>query len=308
MKITIASEEQWHSLRAKNVGGSEVGALFGVSPFITAYSLWHEKAGKVPPEFVKENERMRWGKLLEPLIGQEMGRKLNWKITPARHYITHDTVAGMGCSLDFDVVDHEWGPGIVETKVVFDYSDYMRDWSDDRAPPSYELQMQHQLACTGYSWGAIVLFCAQTGTLQPALIRRPNEKATAAILEKVVEFWDTIRAGTPPSATGTDREAAIVRELYPAREPKKVVTIADPALAEAASLYIWAAEQLPGITREKDTRKTQIIAAAKDAEILKVPGYDIYIKQSKSKAITLDVRQVDNGVVADPALSTLTAA
>lgn len=304
--INIQNEAEWHALRAKNIGGSEVAALFGLSPYLTAYTLWSEKAGKVASTF-EENDRTRWGKMLEPLLAAEIGRKLDWKLTPSKVYHLHPTVAGMGATLDFDVQDHQWGPGIVETKVVFDYSDYKRDWSDERAPPNYELQVQHQLACTGMEWCAIVVWVAQTATLMPALIRRPNKDVIAQIEDRVSGFWKSIKADTPPDPTGTDTELGIMRHLWPAREPKKIIEVPDDALTNACQQYLHASEQIPGFEREKMASKVKIMHAAGDAELLRVPGYDVNIKQNVKGSITIKVSPSDNGVFADVGPSTLNA-
>lgn len=307
MITAIQDDAQWHALRAKTVGGSEVSALFGLSPWTTAYTLWHEKAGKVAPADF-DNQKTNWGKLIEPLIAQELAKSLNWKLEPSRMYYQHDTIPGLGCTLDFDVIDNQWGPGIVETKVVFDYGDYKRDWSDDRAPPNYELQAQHQMLVTGREWCAIAVWIAQTATLAPALIRRPAAKVVKQIEERVTDFWQSIRKDKAPDPSGTEAELSIMRELWPARVEKKIVEIGSAKLQEAAQQYLWASEQLPGIDREKTARKAQLLAAAKDAALLRVPGYDIGIRQNKKGAVYLDVRQAENGVVVDQPASTILAA
>ncbi len=305
---SIRDDAHWHELRATAIGGSEIGALFGLSPFTTAYTLWHDKAGKVAAAD-PGNQKTSWGKLIEPLIAQELAKQLGWTLTPSRVYYRHPATPGMGCTLDFDVVDHQWGPGIVETKVVFDYADYKRDWSDDRAPPHIELQAQHQMACTGRGWSAIAVWIAQTATLAPALIRRPVPKVIGDIERRVVAFWASIAADQAPDPTGTEAELAILRHLWPARAEKKIVELADQRLGDAAQQYLWAAEQIPGLEREKVARKVQLLAAAKDAALLRVPGYDIGIRQNKKGAVYLDVRQAENGVeAAPPPVSTLTAA
>lgn len=302
----VRDEAHWHELRARHIGGSEIAALFGLSPFQTAFTLWHHKAGRVvAPEL--DSAKLRWGKMLEPLIAHELGRALGWTLEASRVYWTHGSVEGLGCTLDFDVLDHQWGPGIVETKVVFDYADYKRDWSDLRAPPNYELQVQHQLLCTGREWCAIVAWVAQTATLAPALIRRPAPGVTGQIEDRVGAFWRSIAEDRPPEPSGTEAELSILREIWPERAERKVVEIADRTLGDAAQQYLWAAEMLPGLERERTARKVQLLAAAKDAALLRVPDYDVAIRQNKRGAITLDVRAADNGVVAQAAPSTLTA-
>ena len=302
----IENDAQWHALRARNIGGSEVAALFGLSPFITQYSLWHEKAALVPPVDV-DNQKTNWGKLLEPLIAAELGKQLNWNIERSKHYYEHPVVVGAGCTLDFDVYDHEWGPGIVETKAVFDYADYKKDWSDDRAPPNYELQAQHQMAVTGRKWCAIQVWIAQTATMAPALIRRPNVDVIIDIERRIEAFWASIKAKQAPDPSGTEEELAIMRHLWPARAPKKVVEIADETLTNACTSLLWVADQIPGLEREKMACRAKLLNAAQDAELLIVPGFAVDIRQNKKGHVTLKVRQDVNNLERPAPPSTITA-
>jgi putative phage-type endonuclease len=305
-KVTIEDDRQWHDLRRRNVGGSDIAALFGASPWLTEFTLWAEKAG-ITEYQVTESNKMRLGKYLEQYIALELASELGWTVERSREYHLHPTVTGMGCTLDFDIVDHEWGPGICETKVVFDYADYMEHWSDDRAPPHIELQVQHQLAVTGRSWAAIAVLVMQTGTIMPAIIRRPIPAVITEIEHKVAMFWESIKDKKRPAPTGTEAELSIMRLIWPAREPRKIVEIPSGELNSEASLYRWASEQLAGMERQKTASKAKLLAAAEDAELLIVPGFRVGVKQDKRGYIRMTVEPSDNGVVGEAPRSTLEA-
>src|SRR5690606_40736197 len=38
---------EWHAARASRLGGSDMAAVLGRSPWVSPYRLWHLKAGKV---------------------------------------------------------------------------------------------------------------------------------------------------------------------------------------------------------------------------------------------------------------------
>lgn len=57
---------EWHEARRGRLGGSEIAAVLGLSPFESRFSLWHRKAGAIGP--VEETPEMEWGKRLEPVI------------------------------------------------------------------------------------------------------------------------------------------------------------------------------------------------------------------------------------------------
>ena len=304
--VRIESDEQWHELRKRNIGGSDIAALFGASPYCTEFTLWAEKAG-ITERQDEENSKMRLGKYLEQYIALELGRELGWTVERSKEYHLHPSITGMGCTLDFDIVDHEWGPGICECKCVFDYADYMEHWSDDRAPPHIELQVQHQLAVTGRSWAAIAVLVMQTGTIQSAIIRRPIPQVIADIEHKVTMFWESVKAGQRPEPTGTDAELAIMRLIWPKREPRKILENPSVDLANEASLYQWASEHLAGIERQKTASKAKLLAAAEDAELLRIPGFNVNVKQDKRGYIRLSVAPATNDLVAEGPRPTIEA-
>src|SRR5205823_13949319 len=64
---------EWHAARARGLGGSEIAAVLGLSPWESKFSLWHRKMGLASP--VVETDEMYWGKLHEPTILAEWNRR-----------------------------------------------------------------------------------------------------------------------------------------------------------------------------------------------------------------------------------------
>ena len=64
--------DQWHAARANGIGGSEIAAVVGLSPYESRFSLWHRKQGLIAP--VEESEEMYWGKEHEPAICRRFAR------------------------------------------------------------------------------------------------------------------------------------------------------------------------------------------------------------------------------------------
>lgn len=61
-----SGSDEWHAARASGLGGSEIAAVLGLSPWESYWSLWHRKKNLLPP--VRENELMVMGSLFEPVI------------------------------------------------------------------------------------------------------------------------------------------------------------------------------------------------------------------------------------------------
>lgn len=287
----ITSDEMWREVRARHIGSSEVGALFDASPYFTRFALWHAKAGNatLPPA---DNQRVEWGRLLEPAIAEGIARQMRWSLVKSRVYHSSDTVKGMGCTVDYDVVDHTDGPGIVEVKNV-DWLEWKKSWTDSAAPRHIELQLQHQLACTARPWGAIGALVG--GNDLKIYERQPKPRIIAEIERKVSAFWQSVERGQAPDAFGQESELDTLAQLFPLPEEGKQLEIADPTLAQAAADYLWAKAQ-ERLGKTMATRaKVRLLAAAKDAELMLLPGFLARRSVTSSGAVRLKVLQIEGG-------------
>jgi hypothetical protein len=202
------TREEWLALRASRVGASEVAALFGMQAEYQpgVYALWMAKAGRVPlPEV--HIERAKWGLLLEDAIAEGAAAQQGWDIRPGR-YAAHD--CGLGATLDriiaapapADYAAGCVGPGALELKNV-DWLQTRRGRAWEGEPPMHVLlQLQAQLAATGFSWGAIAWL---VGGNDLRVLRFHEKPAVQAeILKRVSAFWQSIRDDRPPQPDGSD--------------------------------------------------------------------------------------------------------
>lgn len=260
----------WHAARAKHVGGSECSALFDCQPeyALSRFALWMTKAGRVPPPEV-DNARARWGLRLEPFIAEVAAEENGWTVSKGG-YISDPTTSGLGCTLDYIVNEPGQtetelgfaGPGALELKAS-DWLAHRRTWTDEEPPPHVLLQLQHQLAATGYSWGVVACF---VGGNDLRIYRyRVREKLIAEIRKRVAEFWQSIREGKEPPIDGSDGAKYALRTLFPEVEDDVIDLTGDnewPTLC---------AELLDLSERRKTLEKDE--AARKNAIELKLAGH-----------------------------------
>lgn len=72
---------EWLAAREKGIGASDVGAILGLSPFETAFSLWLKKTRQVEPE--PENEAMLMGHMLEDVVAKRWEMETGEKVIKA---------------------------------------------------------------------------------------------------------------------------------------------------------------------------------------------------------------------------------
>lgn len=256
----VHDSDDWHALRARHIGGSEIAALWDMPPedtpnYMTSrFALWHIKKGNVPPLFV-DNPRVQWGLRMEAVIAEIAAEENKWSVQKGG-YVTDVNCPGLGCTLDY-VIDYdptEKGPGALEIKNV-DWMVHKRSW-DTEPPPHILLQHQHQLAATGYSWGAVVALVGGNDLrvyryqARPALIGDIRRRVTA--------FWKSIDDNKEPPVDGSDSAGAVLRGLYPEIVDDSV-EITSNEWAEACHEFHEAGEARRAINDQYEEKKNRVV-------------------------------------------------
>jgi predicted phage-related endonuclease len=198
--VAFASPEEWHALRAGNIGGTEQACLWNASPYTTPFALHHIKRGTMAAP-VLDGTRMRAGKFLEPAIAAMIADEHGKAGTPwLGGYLLHAKVKGMGVSLDWTIDEPGIGTVPFEIKNV-DRRVFDEEWKlDDGSiePPLHiDLQVQHQLAVWGGAPFAYV--GVLVGGNETKLLQRPRMPEIIADCEaRVKAFWRDVKAGNEP--------------------------------------------------------------------------------------------------------------
>ena len=219
---------EWHEIRKTHIGGSEVGSLYG--PPIAAgwqpsrFSLWQHKAGRAPAPKVDDSPGTRiWmGVHMEPTIIKMAGELYGWKIRSPGPMAFDDEVEGMSASLDAVIVEPGpeelalgyTGPGLLEAKYA-QWLVHKKEWLNDEPPTYIILQTQQGLACTGFSWGVVVVLTGEMGLIRYRYRRR--ESTIATLRRDITEFWRSIRDDEPPLPDGHDSSSEALRVMFPER-------------------------------------------------------------------------------------------
>jgi predicted phage-related endonuclease len=207
----FTTREAWLGKRLADVTSTESAALFGMSPYMTAFELWHRKRSGLVPEF-NGSERVAWGNHLEAAIAAGIAEQQGWTVEPMKDYWRRPDER-LGSSFDFVITNHASGePAHLELKNV-DFMTFKRDWIKHEdgtieAAAHIELQVQHQLAVSGFPRAYIGALIG--GNKGLVIERERDEQVIAAIRAKVAEFWRTVDAGG-------HRDAAICRAGQGAR-------------------------------------------------------------------------------------------
>jgi len=257
--IPWTDEAAWRIARSKDITSTSVSALFGLSPYLTKFELWHRLNGDaVVLDDFADNERMRWGKRLQDTIAYGIAEDKCWSICRLDHYIR---LPGLRVGSSFDYCERNEVPTyLVEAKNV-DSLAFKDGWAETEfgleAPSHIELQAQHQMLVSGIENCFIVALVG--GNRHYVLERHYDEAVGTRILEECEAFW---KSDEPEPTFPGDNE--FIARLYRYSEPGKVVD-ADTETADLLREHDELGSTIRSLQDNRETLKARILLRIGDA-------------------------------------------
>lgn len=193
---------EWHEAR-KGISGSDIGAILGVSPFKSTYTLWAEKRGLIS-DHIEPSIPMRMGTLFEPAI-----RQLFREQHPSLEVMETGTWASNVCAdykanPDGLIRDHEGNLGILEIKHTSQY------WAE--LPRTYYEQVHWYLSILGLDYAIVA---AVTGGRYTEFTVEYDELHAQEVFGEVMAFQMLVDTDTEPDWDGSTSTYETVRTLSP---------------------------------------------------------------------------------------------
>ena len=218
------TKDAWRRERMTGLGGSDSAAVLGLSPWKNATDVYMERVGLVDgPE---ENERMRWGTVLEEPIADEYRKRTGCKFCRLDNAIArHPQHNWMLASPDRLIYGTKKG---LEVKTAGGRAAYATDedgnplWGDegtDQVPIYYLMQCQHYLAVTGFEeWDLAVLIGGQDFRVYTI---KPDKDLHANMIETLSQFWhEHVLAKVPPPAVDEKTRSRFLAARFPLNNGK----------------------------------------------------------------------------------------
>lgn len=233
--------------RSTFLGGSDIAAVMGLSPWMTPLELWQFKTKRVVKEVTPEKRRIySRGHRLEPFIRemtieklQDMG--LDVELVAVNRRYTHPGKPYLACEIDFELLltgTVEIGDELVildRTHVNVDAKSVTgfarKKWGDvgtDEVPIEYAAQFMFGLGITGRDF-CLVAALRSFDDVDLYWVRRDSETITA-MFDKAIEFWEQhVVKDIPPDPLNF----ADVKRLYEKANPiSDMVQVDDEELVQ----------------------------------------------------------------------------
>jgi putative phage-type endonuclease len=189
--------------RRQFIGGSDVAAVLGVSPWRTPLALWEAKTAAEPEAEAPTTGVKRRGQRWESVVAEMLVEHLedaghSVEIVGANRRYIDPSLDFLAAEIDFEVrLDGEDEVTNVELKTVHPFK--VHEWGEagtDEAPVWYVAQAMHGLGVTGRNRALIApLFGADEIRCYPVL---RDEETIAAMRARCAQFWQLVATGFRP--------------------------------------------------------------------------------------------------------------
>lgn len=185
-----ATRDEWLKARKLGLGGSDMAAVLGLSPWRSPIDVWLDKTSDTVEE--KESEPMYWGNVLEEVVAQEFAKRSGYKVRNNNFTLQSNEHPYLLANIDREIVGLDAG---LECKTANAFK--ANEWDGDNVPDAYYIQCQHYMAVTGKSsWWIAALIGGNTFVYKE--IKR-NDEVIQAIIDTGAAFWELVESNTMPA-------------------------------------------------------------------------------------------------------------
>ena len=205
-KQTTANHEEWKALRHKYIGGSDAAAVVGMNAYVSPYTLWAEKTGRLPG--FDGNLATEVGTYLEEFVSQKFAEVTGKKVRRSNQSWFNDQYPWAIANIDREIVGEDAG---LEIKTTSELN--LKKFKGGEYPANYYVQCMHYMAVTGKKrWYLAVLIGNRE--FKWFTIERDEDEINA-LMDAERTFKMYVDNDTPPIADGSSSTADTLSALYP---------------------------------------------------------------------------------------------
>lgn len=273
----------WLEVRKSGIGGSEIGIIYGLNPWKSAYALYCEKVGLVEQEDISDKGYVELGNYLEPYVADKFTKATGIKLRRCGT-LADEEYPFLHANVDRLCIGQSAG---LEIKTASRFK--KEEWVDDQLPDSYYLQIQYYLMITGLEkWYVAALFRDDGDFIWKEIPR--NESVIQEVREKAVDFWENhVLAKVPPEVDGSESSTEALKKAYPSSNGME---IALPSQANELFARLDELDKALALVKEQQEQaKNQLKLMLGDNEIGVIGDRKVTWKTQKARA-TIDSKKL----------------
>jgi putative phage-type endonuclease len=205
-KVKTANHEEWLKLRSQYIGGSDAAAVVGMNAYVSPYTLWAEKTGRLPG--FDGNLATEVGTYLEEFVAQKFAEVTGKKVRKSNQSWFNDQYPWAIANIDREIIGEDAG---LEIKTTSELN--LKKFKGGEYPANYYVQCMHYMAVTGKSkWYLAVLIGNRE--FKWFTIERDEDEINA-LMDAERTFKMLVDNDTPPVADGASSTSNTLSTMYP---------------------------------------------------------------------------------------------
>lgn len=192
--MTPDERKAWLAERRTGIGGSDSAAACGMSKWKTPLELFLDKRGEFE---TPENEAMRWGSLLEPVVRQEYADRTGRSVEVPRGIVRHPKTGFMILTAD-GIAD---GRRLYEGKTARASEGWGEEGSGD-IPVEYVFQVQHGMYVTGLPIADVAVLIG--GSDFRIYTLDADTEFQSMLVDAEAAFWRCVETASPPEVQNAE--------------------------------------------------------------------------------------------------------
>ena len=287
--------------RTKYIGGSDIGAILGLSRFKTPLQVWMEKTGKQTTKI--DSMPLRFGSFAEAFVASEYSRATGFELLHDESIYLHPQHSYMSAHIDRFVLSAKLGNDlgtqlsnnsplppsrILECKTANPFSS--GDWGEvgsDQVPMSYLCQCIWYMAITGIDKTDLAVLFGNSDFRIYEIAR--DQELEELVMAKATAFWhDYVLKDIPPPATSEQD----CQTLFSKGDASKSIEAAKQTLELTKRLHTLNGE-IAVREEELSTIKQNIMSQMGEAELLIYQGRTLATWKTPKPSFRLDSKRFE---------------
>ena len=295
--------------RTKYIGGSDIGAILGLSRFRTPLEVWMEKTGK---EFKKfDSLPLRFGSFAEGFVASEYSRATGFELLHDESIYIHPQHSYMSAHIDRFVLSNALSNAL-GNKLVDDLGNQLSnnsplpptrilecktanpfssgDWGEvgsDQVPMSYLCQCIWYMSITGIDRADLAVLFGNSDFRIYEIVR--DQELEELVMAKAKAFWhDYVLKDIPPPATSEQD----CQTLFSKGDASKRIEAAKQTIELTKRLHALNGE-IAVREEEISTIKQNIMQEMGEAELLTYQGRTLATWKAPKPSFRLDSKRLE---------------
>lgn len=292
----MLNNQDFAQKRQESLGGSDIGAILGLSKFRTAVDVWLEKTGQATAS--ASSLPIRFGSYAEEFVASEYEKATGYQVSIHEATLTHpqhryctghlDRLVSIGGQACLNEAGNIQTPRLLECKTANPFS--ISEWGDvgtDQVPMSYLVQCQWYLMLSGCQWADLAVLIGNSDFRIYSIAHDPE--LSDLLLQRAVHFWEEhVQKRIPPPAVNE----ADLRALFPKNQMGLAKEASAELIEEIAALHRLN-QTISTYEDECSTIKQHIMAHLAEAENLTYQGKTIATWKTPKPSYRLDSQRLN---------------